>query len=142
MGGGPTVGGRVAAAEGGAQRAAQPAHAMPADDALRLVVDIGGGSTECIIGRNYESEMLESVAAGCVSLSERFFPNGQVTQETFEHACYSARAAFAPLARAYRGRGWSYAVGTSGTAKALCQVAEANFGGDRLTRNGSRPGSA
>jgi exopolyphosphatase/guanosine-5'-triphosphate,3'-diphosphate pyrophosphatase len=110
------------------------AHAMAQDDADRLVFDIGGGSTECILGRNYEALALESATVGCVSVSARHFPSGEVGRERFEHARLSARAALAPFSLSYRRRGWQYAVGTSGTAKALCQAAASVLGSPRLTR--------
>ncbi len=110
------------------------AHALPDDGEPRLVIDVGGGSTECIIGRGREPLMLESVATGCVTLSARHFDDGSIDQHRFDHAVLSARAAFAPIARAFRAHGWSYAVATSGTAKALCQYAQSNLGADRLSR--------
>lgn len=110
------------------------AHALASDDQFRLVVDIGGGSTECIIGRNYESVRLESVGVGCVSLSQQFFPGGVVEAENFAHACYTARAVLAPITLAYRNHGWKYAVGTSGTAKALVQAAQMNYSSEELNR--------
>ena len=109
-------------------------HALANDDQFRLVVDIGGGSTECIIGRNYESVKLESATVGCVSLSQQFFVDGNVNAESFGHAAYTARAVLAPIALAYRRHGWKYAVGTSGTAKALVQAAQMNFGAEELSR--------
>ncbi|MFO1197840.1 MAG: Ppx/GppA phosphatase family protein [Burkholderiaceae bacterium] len=112
------------------------AHALPRDGADRLVVDIGGGSTECIIGANDRAEMLESATVGCVSLTQRWFPKGAITRDAFERAYYAARDVLAPIALAYRERGWRYAVGTSGTAKALAQIAQLNFGGTGLTRDG------
>jgi len=111
------------------------AHALPADDADRLVVDIGGGSTECIIGASYAPKLLESATVGCVSLTRRHFPDGGVDRTSFEHAYYEARDALAPIALAYRNHGWDYAVGTSGTAKSLAQVARAEFGSEWLTRD-------
>lgn len=111
------------------------AHALPADHLDRLVVDIGGGSTECIIGADYEASMLESANVGCVSITRRFFPAGAVDEASFEDAYYAARDALAPTALAYRSRGWSYAVGTSGTAKALAQLATLNFDCESLTRD-------
>lgn len=111
------------------------AHGLPADDADRLVVDIGGGSTECIIGASYEPKLMESTTVGCVSLSRRFFPEGAVAAASFERAYYTAREAIAPTALAYRNHGWDYAVGTSGTAKALWQIAHGNFGCEHLTRD-------
>lgn len=111
------------------------AHALPADHLDRLVVDIGGGSTECIIGADYEPSMLESASVGCVSLTQRFFAAGAVDKASFEDAYYAARDALAPIALAYRSRGWSYAVGASGTAKALWQLATLNFDCESLTRD-------
>jgi exopolyphosphatase/guanosine-5'-triphosphate,3'-diphosphate pyrophosphatase len=112
------------------------AHALARDDRDRLVIDIGGGSTESIIGHDYEPLRLESIGIGCVSLSRRWFPDGAVDRDALEHAVNATRAAFAPIALAYRRQGWDYAVGTSGTAKALCQAVAANFGTDVLTRDG------
>lgn len=110
------------------------AHALPLDGAQRLVVDIGGGSTECVIGRDYGSILLESANVGCVSLSKQFFPDGQVSADNFAHALYAARAILAPIASQYRQQGWSYAVGTSGTAKSLTQAVQSSFGADTMTR--------
>ncbi len=62
---------------------------------------------------HYEPLMLESVSAGCVSLSARHFDDGSIDRRRFEHAVMTARAAIAPIARAYQAHGWSYAVGTS-----------------------------
>src|SRR5690606_19168322 len=62
------------------------AHALPSDGVPRLVVDIGGGSTECIVGTDMRASTLESAPAGCVVLSTRHFPDGRVGREAFEHA--------------------------------------------------------
>ncbi len=110
------------------------AHALPVDGLNRLIVDIGGGSTECIVGRDYDASLLESANVGCVSLSQQFFPEGQVNAENFAHALYTARAILAPIALQYRQHGWSFAFGTSGTAKALTQAVQSSFSTDVLTR--------
>lgn len=112
------------------------AHAMANDGQRRLVIDIGGGSTECIIGCDYEIEQLESVVVGCVSMSRQFFPDGEVDRKTFDRAVMNARESFASIAKSYRARGWQYAVGSSGTAKALTQAVQAQFQHDELTRHG------
>jgi exopolyphosphatase / guanosine-5'-triphosphate,3'-diphosphate pyrophosphatase len=112
------------------------AHAMALDNKQRLVVDIGGGSTECIIGQNYAVQALESVVVGCVSMSRRYFPDGQVDKKNFDKAVLSARDAFAPIAKQYRSQGWDYSVGSSGTAKALTQVAQAHLQQNHLTLEG------
>ncbi len=114
------------------------AHALPQDGLDRLVVDIGGGSTECIIGADYTPALLESAGTGCVTLTQRYFPSGAVDAESFRHACFHARDVFAPIAATYRRRGWQYAVGTSGSAKALAQLCQLNFGVDELNRDGLR----
>ena len=110
------------------------AHALPLDGVKRLIVDIGGGSTECIVGVDYVTRLLESIPAGCVSMTQRFFPDGEIDRERFGQAVIAARAAFAPIATAYRSYGWRYAVGTSGTSKSLWSIAQANFGADALRR--------
>jgi exopolyphosphatase/guanosine-5'-triphosphate,3'-diphosphate pyrophosphatase len=111
------------------------AHALPSDGEPRLVVDIGGGSTECIIGADYQPRLLESTAVGCVSLTRRFFPDGAVSRRAFEGAYYAARDVVSAISLAYRSHGWRYAVGTSGTAKALAQVAQLGLGLPALTRD-------
>ncbi|RPH42207.1 MAG: Ppx/GppA family phosphatase [Burkholderiales bacterium] len=111
------------------------AHALPADGRRRLVVDIGGGSTECIVGTDYAAEELESVPLGCVGLSQRFFPGGSVDRASFDAARWACRDLIAPLAERYRAAGWQRAIGTSGTAKALWQIAQTDLGEQRLTRD-------
>lgn len=111
------------------------AHALPCDGEPRLVVDIGGGSTECIVGTDMRASTLESAAVGCVALSTRHFADGRVGREAFEHAYYAARAVFAQVAEPFQDHGWQYAVGTSGTAKSLSQVAQAQWGADELDRD-------
>lgn len=109
------------------------AHALPADGHRRLVVDIGGGSTECIVGTDYAAQVLESVPLGCVGLSQRFFPGGSVDRASFDAARWACRDLIAPLAQRYRATGWKRAIGTSGTAKALWQIAQADLGEQRIT---------
>ncbi len=109
-------------------------HSLPKDELDRLVLDIGGGSTELIIGRDHQAKFVESAPIGCVSLSRQFFPDGKVSGKALEKARVAARDALAPYAEAYRAHGWSYAAGSSGTAKSLAQISETNFGIGRITR--------
>ena len=111
------------------------AHALPADGVRRLVIDIGGGSTECIVGADYRSELLESVPLGCVSLSQRFFAGGAIDRASFDAARWACGELIAPLVERYRRTGWRQAIGTSGTAKALWQVARADLGEPCITRS-------
>ncbi|TXL65430.1 Ppx/GppA phosphatase family protein [Zeimonas arvi] len=111
------------------------AHALPRDGRQRLVIDIGGGSTECIVGADFEPRVLDSAGAGCVALTRRFFADGEVTEERFGRAYAAARARFEELSHPFVARGWDYAVGTSGTAKALVQIARSEFGLPLLDRD-------
>lgn len=111
------------------------AHALPRDGLPRLVVDIGGGSTECIVGIDHEARVLESAGVGCVALTQRFFPGGEVTRKSFDNALSTARARFEELAHPFREHGWDYAVGTSGSSKALVQIGRAHFGAALLDRD-------
>ncbi len=110
------------------------AHSLPVDGEARLVVDIGGGSTECIVGTDLQPATLESAGIGCVVLSNRYFPAGLVNRDTFDTAYYEARAVFARIAGSFGSHRWRYAVGTSGTSKSLWQIARLQWGADRLDR--------
>jgi exopolyphosphatase/guanosine-5'-triphosphate,3'-diphosphate pyrophosphatase len=95
------------------------AHNLPNEPGRRLVVDIGGGSTELIIGEGYEPLELESVQIGCVSLSQRFFADGRLSPKRIERARLAARLEMAPIQQAFVRRGWERAVGSSGTVRAI-----------------------
>ena len=102
------------------------AHALPAASHKRLVVDIGGGSTEFIIGRKLEQLAAESLFMGCVSYSARFFPEGQVDKKRFGDAEVLAAREVETIAQAYRRVGWDEVIATSGTARAISDLVEAN----------------
>jgi len=95
------------------------AHRMPRGSGRRLVIDIGGGSTELIIGEDLVPLKLESTELGCVSLSERFFANGKLSAKRFARARVAARGELEPIEDAYRSVGWLQAVGSSGSVKAI-----------------------
>jgi exopolyphosphatase/guanosine-5'-triphosphate,3'-diphosphate pyrophosphatase len=94
-------------------------HDLPSSDAKRLVVDIGGGSTECILGVGEEAQRMDSLQMGCVTFSERFFPDGKITRERFRRASLSARLELEPVERIYRRAGFAEAIGSSGTVNAI-----------------------
>lgn len=110
------------------------AHTLPADGSHRLVIDIGGGSTECIVGRDYEPLVTESVTVGCVGLTGRIFGDGEVGRERMNEAILIARDLFAPLAKGLRRETWSEAIGTSGTAKTISAICLAEFDDPTITR--------
>ena len=94
-------------------------HTMPSGSGRRLVVDIGGGSTELIIGEDLTPLKLESTQLGCVGLSERFFAGGKLSAKRFARARVAARSELEPIEEAYRKVGWVQAVGSSGSVKAI-----------------------
>ena len=95
------------------------AHTMPSEPGKRLVVDIGGGSTELIIGEGLTPLELESLQMGCVSLSERFFRDGKISAKRIERARLAARLELEPVQAAFRRRGWERCAGSSGTVRAI-----------------------
>lgn len=113
-------------------------HSLPLEAQPRLVVDIGGGSTECIIGRGYEAQDRESLRMGCVVFSKRFFDAGVIDKTSFRAAEIAARIETRSAAGSAFSRGaWSQAVGSSGTARALGEICQANGLSDgAITRDG------
>ncbi|MDO5667560.1 MAG: Ppx/GppA phosphatase family protein [Alcaligenaceae bacterium] len=102
------------------------AHELPVSEKNRFVIDIGGGSTEFIIGRGYQSLLVKSLPIGCVSFTKMYFPGGMVTAEAFKKAEINAREEIQVLSRSFRHLGWAEAFGSSGTAKALVAVLQAS----------------
>jgi exopolyphosphatase / guanosine-5'-triphosphate,3'-diphosphate pyrophosphatase len=95
------------------------AHTMPSEPGRRLVVDIGGGSTELIIGEGLAPLELESLQMGCVSVSERFFRDGKLSAKRLARARVAARLELEPVQAAFRRRGWDRTVGSSGTVRVI-----------------------
>jgi exopolyphosphatase/guanosine-5'-triphosphate,3'-diphosphate pyrophosphatase len=113
------------------------AHTLANPQTRQLVVDIGGGSTEFIIGQSIEPIQLESLYMGCVSYSLRFFPGGHVDKRSFKEAELAARRELQTIVHTYRETGWEQAIGSSGTAKAIVELLELNGLSDHgLTREG------
>jgi exopolyphosphatase/guanosine-5'-triphosphate,3'-diphosphate pyrophosphatase len=105
-------------------------HGLPPLKDERLVVDIGGGSTELIIGTKLKPQRLESLYMGCVSYSLRYFPGGRLTRSAFKRAEIAARNELQPIVSQFSKRHWAEAIGSSGTARALAEIAQANGFGD------------
>lgn len=102
------------------------AHDLSDDAGRRLVVDIGGGSTEFIIGERFEPLQADSLHMGCVSFSMRFFPGGKLRREGFRAAELAAAVELRSLKRRYRNVGWDSSVGSSGTINAIDAILRAN----------------
>jgi exopolyphosphatase/guanosine-5'-triphosphate,3'-diphosphate pyrophosphatase len=113
------------------------AHSLANPRKQRLVVDIGGGSTEFIIGHGFKPQLLESLYMGCVGYSLRYFPDGKADKKRMKEAELAARRELQAIVHSYQATGWEEAVGSSGTAKALADLMELNglsTGG--ITRDG------
>ncbi|ALV73842.1 MULTISPECIES: exopolyphosphatase [Acinetobacter] len=105
----------------------------------RLVIDIGGGSTELIIGEEFEPIHTESLQMGCVAFTKAFFVDGEINQKSFDKAVVAARKELSGIANTYKEAGWDTVVGSSGTIKA-CRQITVNMGWsnekEELTRDG------
>lgn len=102
------------------------AHGLPLAEHKRLVVDIGGGSTEFIIGRGFDALERESLQVGCIASTLRFFGDGRITPRRWQQAKGEIAVELQQFGAHYRERGWAEAVGSSGTAKAIGAVVQAN----------------
>ena len=98
-------------------------HHTDTAEGSNLVVDIGGGSTELIIGEGYEPKYLESLSIGCVGLSQEQFEDGKLSEKRFARARLAVRLELRPVAAAFRRLGWRRAIGSSGTVRAAGDVA-------------------
>lgn len=94
------------------------AHSLADDAQSRLVVDIGGGSTELIIGQRFEPQRLESLQMGCVSYSDSF-PGGKLSKDNYRHAYNRARLEVSHIRYHYHAGHWAECVGSSGTLQAI-----------------------
>ncbi|WP_349735615.1 Ppx/GppA family phosphatase [Pseudomonas jessenii] len=101
------------------------AHTLPTQT-TRLVVDIGGGSTEMIIGRGDQLLVTESIAIGSGTFGAHYFHGGRIVAEALLEAERAATVQFERIARRYRAMGWQQAIGSSGTARMLAKVLKAN----------------
>ena len=106
------------------------AHSEPGVAGRRLVVDIGGGSTEVIVGEGFDPLRTDSLYMGCVSWTRRFFPDGRITPKAMRQARIAARLEVQTIARLVRALGWDEVLGASGTILAIDGVLRANGHGD------------
>jgi exopolyphosphatase/guanosine-5'-triphosphate,3'-diphosphate pyrophosphatase len=112
-------------------------HSLPLSDRNRLVIDIGGGSTEFIIGVKLRPKVMESLYMGCVSWTARYFHDGRIEKKAFKAAELAAREKVLPIVAAFQKTGWKEAVGSSGTARAISEAMVASGRADRgITADG------
>ncbi|HET9578445.1 MAG TPA: exopolyphosphatase [Usitatibacter sp.] len=101
-------------------------HSLPLSNHNRLVIDIGGGSTEFIIGNRMRPRLMESLYMGCVSFTGRFFGDGRIDKKSFRQAELAAREQVQTLATRFAREGWSEVVGSSGTARSIAEILQRN----------------
>src|SRR5690606_34815217 len=94
-------------------------HTFPDMPGKRLVVDIGGGSTEFIIGQRFEPLLRESLQMGCVSFTQRFFADGKISAARYAQAYTAARLELRSREQGMRRQGWQEAIGASGTIRSV-----------------------
>ncbi len=113
------------------------AHTLADDEHSRLVVDIGGGSTEFIVGQRFEPQRLESLQMGCVSYTRQFFRRGKITRKRYQRAYDAARLEVSHIRYRFSSSRWEDCVGSSGTLQAIEGIL-VNFGWSEtgITRNG------
>ncbi|MFC0226077.1 exopolyphosphatase [Serratia aquatilis] len=99
----------------------------------RLVVDIGGGSTELVVGTGAQAAQLYSLSMGCVTWLERFFSDRSLERDNFEAAELAASEMVRPIAQQLKQHGWQICVGASGTVQALQEIMVAQGMDERIT---------
>jgi exopolyphosphatase/guanosine-5'-triphosphate,3'-diphosphate pyrophosphatase len=105
------------------------AHSVTNDHNHRLVADIGGGSTEFVIGMDYEPLLLESLSMGCVTYTEAFFAKARSPAAAFKKAYMAACTELEMIRRNYLEAGWKIAYGTSGTIRTIAELVQHRDGG-------------
>lgn len=110
---------------------------LPQSDDRRLVVDIGGRSTEFILGKNFNIQNTDSLRVGSVAWSLKYFGKGQLNEEAFFRAEIAAESFLDAVANTYQHASWDVAYGASGTVGAVAEILSyAGFASDRITKQG------
>lgn len=113
------------------------AHSLAVANQRRLVMDIGGGSTELIIGNDNGPVYMESMEMGCVTTTRMFFSDGNITSKRIDKARIFALTELEPHISTFRRLGWDQAIGASGTIRAVSKVlSAAGWSGDTITLDG------
>ncbi len=97
-------------------------HGIAKDNGQRLVMDIGGGSTELIVGQAFCPRYMESLEMGCVSMTRRFFTDGEINPQRIYKAILAAGNEVEPYRKSFKRLGWQQAIGASGTIRAVRSV--------------------
>ncbi len=92
----------------------------------RLVIDIGGASTEIVVGNSFDAQIINSLDIGCVTFKKQFFTDEKLSPNNFNQAITSAKKQLQPLVASYQKIGWQAALGGSGTMQALAEILHAH----------------
>jgi exopolyphosphatase/guanosine-5'-triphosphate,3'-diphosphate pyrophosphatase len=112
-------------------------HLLPLSSERRLIIDIGGRSTECILGQGKQAKVLESYRLGSVSSSMKYFATGELTPQGFHKAEVAAKAVMDEALAVFPKRSWDVAYGSSGTAGAVAEALQAaGWPADEISRKG------
>ena len=98
------------------------AHSLASNANQRFVMDIGGSSTEYIIGQNDTAHTKESLNMGCVTVSQQFFKNGKISKKAFKKATLFAEHRLEPFQDTFNSKNFDEAIGASGSLKAISNV--------------------
>ena len=101
------------------------AHSVYDNQDSRLVIDIGGGSTELILGRGFQPIAMESLYMGCVSISKEFFSDGEITAKRMRNAILFARQELEAIEASYIKTGWDSVIGSSGSILSIREAVRA-----------------
>ena len=101
-------------------------HSLPTAAHKRLVIDIGGGSTEFIIGKRHDPQLMESLYIGCVSYTLRYFPDRRIDRRRMREAQVAAAKEVELIAHDFQRMGWIEAIGSSGSARSIADILEMN----------------
>ncbi len=117
-------------------------HDISADKGKPLIIDIGGGSTEFIIGNSHQPGLMESLSIGCVTYSDNYLSDesdnssGKITNKMINEAYYATCLELELITRRYRRYGWDIAVGSSGTMRAISKLMPVDVVSGVITREG------
>ncbi|WP_107852771.1 guanosine-5'-triphosphate,3'-diphosphate diphosphatase [Oceanimonas marisflavi] len=99
----------------------------------RLVIDIGGASTELVIGEGTSAGLLNSLHMGCVTWLKRYFPEGSLCEANFDRAIAAAQHELSAVAASYLKLGWQHCIGASGTVQAIQEIMIAQGENEQIT---------
>lgn len=108
------------------------AHTQPLKGST-LIIDIGGGSTELVVGHNFSTSLTDSLAMGCISVQKKFFLHGEITKRSMQEASNYIVKQLAGVVKRYRESNSQTFIGTSGSIKAISRVMHELYGDNQIS---------